>query len=79
MIADKVFTALGIKHYILNNTPNGTNINDNCGSTHMEMLQNFVVTNKCDIGIAYDGDGDRCLAVNERGEIIDGDIILSLI
>lgn len=79
VIADKVFTALGIKHYILNNTPNGTNINDNCGSTHMEMLQNFVVTNKCDIGIAYDGDGDRCLAVNDRGEIIDGDIILSLI
>ena len=79
VIADKVFTALGIKHYILNNTPNGTNINENCGSTHMEMLQNFVVTNKCDIGIAYDGDGDRCLAVNDKGEIIDGDIILSLI
>ena len=60
-------------------TANGTNINENCGSTHMEMLQNFVVTNKCDIGIAYDGDGDRCLAVNDKGEIIDGDIILSLI
>ena len=79
VIADKVFTALGIRHYILNNTPNGVNINDNCGSTHMEMLQKFVVTNKCDIGIAYDGDGDRCLAVNDKGEIIDGDIILSLI
>lgn len=79
VIADKVFTALGIRHYILNNTPNGVNINDNCGSTHMDMLQKFVVTNKCDIGIAYDGDGDRCLAVNDKGEIIDGDIILSLI
>ena len=79
VIADKVFTALGIRHYILNNTPNGVNINDNCGSTHMKMLQKFVVTNKCDIGIAYDGDGDRCLAVNDKGEIIDGDIILSLI
>ena len=64
VIADKVFTALGIKHYILNNTPNGTNINENCGSTHMEMLQNFVVTNKCDIGIAYDGDGDRYVLEN---------------
>lgn len=65
-IADKVFTKLGIKHYIINNEPNGININDNCGSTHMQGLQKFVVENKCNLGIAYDGDGDRCLAVNER-------------
>ena len=79
VIADKVYTALGIKHYILNNTPNGLNINDNCGSTHLDMLKNFVVTNHCNIGIAYDGDGDRCLAVDEKGNEIDGDIIMSII
>ena len=55
-IADKVFTKLGIKHYIINNEPNGININDNCGSTHMQGLQKFVVENKCNLGIAYDGE-----------------------
>ena len=79
VIADKVYTALGINHYILNNTPNGVNINANCGSTHLDMLKNFVVTNKCDLGIAYDGDGDRCLAVDSNGNEIDGDIILAII
>lgn len=79
VIADKVFTALGIKHYIINNTPNGININDKCGSTHLEMLKNFVVTNKCNLGIAYDGDGDRCLAVDENGKEIDGDVIMAII
>lgn len=79
VIADKVFTALGIRHYIINNTPNGININDNCGSTHLEMLKNFVVTNKCNLGIAYDGDGDRCLAVDENGKEIDGDVIMAII
>lgn len=79
VIADKVYTALGIKHYIINNTPNGLNINENCGSTHLDMLKKFVVANKCDLGIAYDGDGDRCLAIDENGNEIDGDIIMAII
>ena len=79
VIADKVYTALGIKHYIINNTPNGININDNCGSTHLDMLKKFVTANKCNLGIAYDGDGDRCLAVDENGNEVDGDIIMAII
>ena len=79
VIAEKVFTALGIKHYIINNTPNGININSNCGSTHLDMLKKFVVANNCNLGIAYDGDGDRCLAIDEKGNLIDGDIILAII
>ena len=79
VIADKVYTALGIKHYIINNTPNGININSNCGSTHLDMLKKFVVANKCNLGIAYDGDGDRCLAIDENGNLIDGDIILAIV
>ena len=79
VIADKVYTALGIKHYIINNTPNGININDNCGSTHLDMLKKFVVANKCNLGIAYDGDGDRCLAVDENGNTIDGDVIMAIV
>ncbi|MFR3919955.1 MAG: phosphoglucosamine mutase [Clostridia bacterium] len=78
-VANKVFTKLGINHIIINNKPNGININDKCGSTHLEGLQKFVVENKCNLGIAYDGDGDRCLAVNEKGEVIDGDIIMAII
>ena len=79
VIADKVYTALGINHYIINNTPNGININDNCGSTHIDGLKKFVVQNKCDLGIAYDGDGDRCLAVDENGNEIDGDVIMAIV
>ena len=79
VVAEKVFSALGIKHYILNNTPTGTNINDNCGSTHLDSLKKYVVENKCNLGIAYDGDGDRCLAVDEKGNEIDGDKILAVI
>ena len=79
VIADKVYTALGIKHYIINNTPNGININSNCGSTHLDMLKKFVIANKCSLGIAYDGDGDRCLAIDENGNEIDGDIIMAII
>ena len=78
-VAEKVFTKLGIKHYIINNHPDGININDKCGSTHMESLQKFVVEHKCNLGIAYDGDGDRCLAVNEKGELVDGDCIMAII
>ncbi len=79
VIADRVYTALGIQHYIINNEPNGININDNCGSTHLEMLKKYVVANKCNLGIAYDGDGDRCLAVDENGNEIDGDIIMAIV
>lgn len=79
VVAEKVFTALGIKHYIMNNTPNGININQNCGSTHLDMLKKYVVENNCNLGIAYDGDGDRCLAVDENGNEINGDILLAII
>ena len=77
VVADKVFTVLGIKHHILNDSPNGININDGCGSTHLEMLKQYVIDKKCSLGIAYDGDGDRCLAVDENGNEIDGDKIKS--
>ncbi len=76
---EKIFTALGINHIIINDTPNGININDNCGSTHLENLQKFVKANHLSLGIAYDGDGDRCLAVDENGNVIDGDVILAII
>lgn len=79
VIADKVFTKLGIKHYIINNEPDGININHNCGSTHIEGLQKFVLENKCNLGIAYDGDGDRCLVVDENGNLVDGDGIMAII
>lgn len=79
VVAEKVFTALGIKHYIMNNTPTGVNINENCGSTHLDMLKKYVVENNCNLGIAYDGDGDRCLAIDEKGNEIDGDRLLAII
>ncbi len=79
VVADKVFTVLGIKHHILNDNPDGININDNCGSTHLEMLKEYVIKNKCSLGIAYDGDGDRCLAIDEKGNEIDGDKILAVL
>ena len=78
-VAEQVFTTLGIKHEIINNNPNGVNINDGCGSTHLEMLKEYVIKNKMSLGIAYDGDGDRCLAIDENGEEIDGDKILAII
>lgn len=77
-VADKIYKRLGIKHDIINNTPNGININDKCGSTHLEMLKEKVVEGKYNLGIAYDGDGDRCLAVDENGEEIDGDVMLAI-
>ncbi len=79
VVADKVFTALGIRHYIMNDTPNGININENCGSTHLDMLKNYVIEHNCNLGIAYDGDGDRCLAVDENGNEINGDKLLAVI
>lgn len=75
-VAKAVFEALGAKTYVINNDPDGTNINRDCGSTHIENLQALVREKKLDIGFAYDGDADRCLAVDENGEIIDGDKIL---
>lgn len=75
-IATAVFNALGAKTYVINAEPDGTNINTECGSTHIEKLQDFVKTKKLDIGFAYDGDADRCLAVDENGNLIDGDAIL---
>ena len=76
--ARALFTRLGAKCCIINETPNGTNINENCGSTHLEQLQKFVVENKCDIGFAFDGDADRLLVVDENGEVVDGDKIIAV-
>lgn len=75
-VAKAVFDALGAKTFVINCHPDGVNINENCGSTHMEKLQKFVIDNKLDAGFAYDGDADRCLAVDNNGDIIDGDKIL---
>jgi len=75
-VARPVFDALGAETHVINNAPNGYNINVACGSTHIEGLQRFVVENGLDIGFAYDGDADRCLAVDERGHLVDGDLIL---
>lgn len=78
-IAEKIFTRLGIESKIINNNPNGININKDCGSTHLEMLKEYVTSNKYNLGIAYDGDGDRCLAVDENGNEINGDIMLAIL
>ena len=75
-IAKSVFDALGAKTYVINSEPDGTNINRNCGSTHIHVLQEFVKEKKLDVGFAYDGDADRCLAVDENGNEVDGDLIL---
>lgn len=75
-IAKAVFDALGAKTYVINDEPNGININNNAGSTHIEVLQKFVVENGLDVGFAYDGDADRCLCVDEKGNVITGDHIL---
>ena len=75
-IAKSVFDALGAKTPVINNQPDGFNINTNAGSTHIEGLQRFVVENQCDVGFAYDGDADRCLCVDEKGNVVNGDQIL---
>ena len=75
-IAKNVFDALGAKTYVINADPDGYNINTNAGSTHIEVLQKFVVENGLDVGFAYDGDADRCLCVDEKGNVITGDHIL---
>ena len=76
MIAKNVFDALGAKTYVINNEPNGFNINTNCGSTHIENLQKYVAEKGLDVGFAFDGDADRCLCVDEKGNLVDGDKIL---
>ena len=75
-IAKNVFDALGAKTLVINNEPDGTNINTDCGSTHIEVLKQFVKDNQLDVGFAYDGDADRCIAVDDKGEEINGDLIL---
>ena len=75
-IAKNVFDALGAETYVINNEPNGLNINTDCGSTHIHVLQDFVKKNHLDVGFAYDGDADRCIAVDENGEVVDGDRIM---
>ena len=75
-VAKSVFDALGAKTYVINNEPNGVNINTNCGSTHIEVLQEYVKEKHLDIGFAYDGDADRCIAVDENGNVVDGDRIM---
>ena len=77
-IAEEVFKKMGINYKIISNNPDGININDNCGSTHLEQLKKLVVENNLNLGIAYDGDGDRCLAVDENGNEVDGDMILAI-
>ena len=76
--AVKLFRGLGATCFFINNTPDGTNINKDCGSTHIEGLSKFVVENKCHVGLAFDGDADRCLAVDELGEVVDGDKLIAI-
>ena len=75
-IAKSVFDALGAKTYVIHNEPDGTNINTNCGSTHIEELKKFVKEKQLDVGFAYDGDADRCIAVDDKGEEVNGDLIM---
>ena len=77
-IAPRIFEALGAQVFTINTNPDGTNINLNAGSTHIEGLQRYVVENKMDVGFAFDGDADRCLAVDENGKLVDGDQIMYL-
>lgn len=78
IIAPNLFMKLCPNALFINAHPNGTNINENCGSTHLEVLSDFVVRNNCDVGLAFDGDADRFLAVDENGEVVDGDKIISI-
>jgi len=76
MMAKSIFDTLGAETHVINNTPNGVNINKDCGSTHIEYLQKYVKENGLDVGFAFDGDADRCLAVDENGNLVDGDLIM---
>jgi len=77
-VAQEIFKNFGCEYIIINNSPDGININENCGSTHMEMLKSEVIKQKADLGIAYDGDGDRCLLVDPNGNEVDGDQIMAI-
>ena len=76
--AERLFTELGANADILHSRPDGININCDCGSTHIERLREYVLNNKLDAGVAYDGDADRCICVDDRGNIVDGDFILAI-
>ncbi|MCM1381865.1 MAG: phosphoglucosamine mutase, partial [Muribaculaceae bacterium] len=76
--AERLFGGLGATVYLVNCTPNGTNINRKCGSTYMDAISKFVKEKKCHVGVAFDGDADRCLAVDENGEILDGDKLIAI-
>ncbi len=76
--AVKLFKGLGASCYFINCEPDGTNINENCGSTHLEQLQEFVVKTGCNVGLAFDGDADRCLAIDDKGKVVDGDKLLAI-
>ncbi len=78
-VAGMIFAELGLHFEIIHHQPNGVNINENCGSTHLEAISSYVKEHHLDLGIAYDGDGDRCLAVDENGEIMDGDVIMAIL
>ena len=78
MIAKNVFNALGAKTYVIHDEPDGLNINLDCGSTHIQSLREFVLANHLDIGFAFDGDADRCIAVDEQGNEVNGDLIMYL-
>ncbi len=77
-IAPKVFEDLGATVFAISNTPDGTNINADCGSTHLKHLQEFVVSHGADVGVAFDGDADRVLIIDEKGELVDGDKIIAI-
>ena len=77
-VAEEVFKKIGINYKLINNSPDGVNINANCGSTHLEGLKKLVKENGLSLGIAYDGDGDRCLAIDENGNEVDGDMLLAI-
>ena len=76
--AEKIFSGRGAQIYLMSSAPNGININDKCGSTNMDALMNFVKENRCHVGLAFDGDADRCLAVDENGVIVDGDKLIAI-
>lgn len=78
VVAPELFMRLCDDCFFIATHPNGTNINANCGSTHLEILQDFVIRNKCDVGLAFDGDADRFLAVDENGNVVDGDKLIAI-
>lgn len=77
-VAVDTFRQLGAEVVVINNDPDGVNINKNCGSTHPEELMDYVIRKECDLGLAFDGDADRCLAVDDKGNLIDGDFIIAI-